>query len=288
MNHPIHPIDQIHAAHLTIIAEIQRICRLHGIRYFVESGTLLGAIRHKAAIPWDDDADTAMLRSDFEKFRRVVRRELSPQFRYVEPADLGGKAIFDFIPRVILLNSQVRKDGAEEQFYGNGIYNHVVVDIFIIDDMSDSDILHAATKALLLTVYGMGMGHRYQIDFSQFHGLTKAGVAVLSCIGKCFPARWIIRWYERISRMWEGKNTKKNRCFYPNLPIHEMTTKVFDKDWFAGDCTVTMDGQEVNAPSGWHEILVTMYGDYRKLPPEEERSLAHCCLDDVRVWESDE
>lgn len=280
-------IDLIHAAHLKIIAEIQRICRKHGIRYFVESGTLLGAIRHKAAIPWDDDADTAMLRSEFEKFRKVVRQELSSEFQYVEPADVGGNAIFDLIPRVVLLHSQVREDSPEEQFYGKGIYNHVVVDIFIIDDMSDSDIAHAITKGLLLMVYGFSMGHRYKVDTSEFHGITKAGVRVLSAIGKLFPASWIIRWYDSISRMGEGKNKKKHRCYYGNFPIYDVK-KVFDKNWFAKDCTVTMSGQKVNAPAGWHDILVTMYHNYMELPPEEERSLAHCSLEHVKVWDENE
>ena len=69
-------LDRIHKGHKIILREITRICRKHGIHYYLDSGTLIGAIRHKSAIPWDDDADIAMLRSDFEKFRRVAADEL--------------------------------------------------------------------------------------------------------------------------------------------------------------------------------------------------------------------
>lgn len=273
-------------AHLKILAEIQRICDKHGIRYFVESGTLLGAVRHKAAIPWDDDADIAMLRPDFEKFRKVVRQELSPEFVYVEPADLGNDAIFDIVPRVVLLNSQIKQDSPEEQYYGNGIYNHALVDIFVIDDMSDNDFIHAVTKALILVMYGFSMGHRYKVNFDKFTGITKIGVALLSTIGKIIPARLILKWYDSISKMSQGKNKKKHRCFYGNTLIQDVKL-VYNKEWFEKDCTLTMSGQNVNAPSGWHDILTTLYHDYMQLPPEEKRTQDHCDLEYIKVWENE-
>lgn len=61
---------------LNIFLEIDRICRKHNIRYFAYAGTLLGAVRHKGFIPWDDDMDVAMLRPDYEKFKQVVKQEI--------------------------------------------------------------------------------------------------------------------------------------------------------------------------------------------------------------------
>ena len=81
-------LDRLHRGHKIILRELTRICGKYNISYYLESGTLLGAVRHHSAIPWDDDADIAMLRSDFEVFRRVVRKELKPEFYYVEPDEL--------------------------------------------------------------------------------------------------------------------------------------------------------------------------------------------------------
>lgn len=71
-------MKRVWAAQIEILMEIDRICRKHGIRYFADSGTLLGVIRHKGFIPWDDDIDIAMKRADYMRFRAIVEDELIP------------------------------------------------------------------------------------------------------------------------------------------------------------------------------------------------------------------
>ena len=275
-------IDQIHACHRLIIHEIERICEKHKIHFFLESGTLLGAIRHKGFIPWDDDADTAMLREDFEVFQRVVREELSEDFIYVEPSDMGEEAIFDYVPRVMYVPSVIREDNAEEQFYGKGINNHVSVDIFIIDDLHDNGIIRKATQGMLYFIYGLGLGHRFELDMKKYEGFSRLVVSILSKLGKKIPAKKIIWWYDRVSQWGRNHNKKRQECFYGNFLIQDISL-VYKKAWFQETVKVTLDKEEFPAPKEWNKVLRTIYGDYMKLPPEKDRVYTHCQPEYVKI-----
>ncbi len=63
-----------------LINEFARICKKHNLRWFIFSGTLIGAVRHKGFIPWDDDVDIFMFRPDYEKFKRVAAQEVKPPY----------------------------------------------------------------------------------------------------------------------------------------------------------------------------------------------------------------
>ena len=73
-------IKQAWAAELAVLSEIDRICEKHGIRYFADWGTMLGAVRHGGFVPWDDDLDICMLREDYVKFREVADAELPEEY----------------------------------------------------------------------------------------------------------------------------------------------------------------------------------------------------------------
>ena len=71
MSSKTYDLSAVHGADLAILKEIDRICRKHKIQYLMDAGTLLGAVRHKGFIPWDDDADVAFTRENYEKFKEV-------------------------------------------------------------------------------------------------------------------------------------------------------------------------------------------------------------------------
>ena len=276
-------LAQVHKVHRVILKEIQRICEKHKIRYFIESGTLLGAVRHQAAIPWDDDADCAMLRKDYERFRKIVRQELSDQFLYVEPKDLGGQAIFDFIPRVLYKNSRIHQDSPAEQYYGGGLCNHIGVDIFIIDDVHDNRWVHYITRGMLTFVYGLSMGHRYQLSMAEYKGISRLAVTVLARVGTWIPTKVILSWYDRISRLGRGKNSKKGRCYYSNFPIQDVRL-IYQKKWFHKLTLLPLNEERFWAPADWEQVLTTIYGEYMQLPPLSERVIAHCQMEHVKIW----
>ena len=75
-------IEEVHKKMLELLIEFDRVCKQNNIRYVLDSGTLLGAIRHKGFIPWDDDIDVAMLREDYDKFCAIANQELGEKYYF--------------------------------------------------------------------------------------------------------------------------------------------------------------------------------------------------------------
>ena len=80
--------NDIQSALLAMYLDVDRACNKHGISLYLCGGSAIGAVRHKGFIPWDDDMDTAMSRSDYEKFKQIFETELSYNYYLVAP-DVG-------------------------------------------------------------------------------------------------------------------------------------------------------------------------------------------------------
>ena len=126
-------MKRVWAAQLVVLQEIDRICKRNGITYFADWGTLLGAIRHKGFIPWDDDVDIAMKRSDYQKFLYIARKELSEGYYLHEVSTHGHQQPFS---RVVNSHEISFQKEHIERFYG--CYYIVGIDIFPLDFISGS------------------------------------------------------------------------------------------------------------------------------------------------------
>ncbi len=176
-------IEQVQAANLKVIKEVDRICRKHGIHYLLDAGTLIGAIRHHGFIPWDDDVDFAFLREEYEKFIKVAGNELPSGMHLWFPADSAQfEAFYDFTPKIIYENSRKRLPDADTAHYQEEL-NHICVDIFILDEISENLLARKTQILLNKIIYGMAMGHRRKLDFSKYSFLQKLQVGLLAGIG---------------------------------------------------------------------------------------------------------
>jgi len=119
---------------IPLIQEVDRVCRKHDIRYTISCGTLLGAVRHKGYIPWDDDADITMLREDFEKFRKVAG-EMDPDIAFYQDHYNDPEYLWEY-PKVRRTGTTFVRVGQEHIKCKTG----VAIDIFPLDDVPNSVI----------------------------------------------------------------------------------------------------------------------------------------------------
>ncbi len=269
-------MKKVHEASLEILKEIDRICRKYKIKYILDSGTLLGAVRHQGFIPWDDDADVAFTRKNYEAFLKVVRRELPDHLELLMPQDFkGGQRFYDFTARIYYKNSRIHKDSPEVRFY-EGKLNHLWVDLFVIDVLPQGKIGAEITRLLHKIVYGMAMGHRYHLDFGKYSLFHKLAVGGLSLAGRLVPMKFLFVLQRRVAL--KDRKCKSNRMYYSNYQPDYLYVTV-QREWCEDVVDLEFCGASLMAPRHWHEMLIGIYGDYRKLPPKEQRVPAHSTIE---------
>ncbi|MDR7812936.1 LicD family protein [Lacrimispora sp.] len=265
-------LTEVHQANLAILKEIDRICRKYKIKYLLDAGTLLGAVRHKGFIPWDDDADVAFTRSNYDAFLKVVRRELPEEMELLEPKDLrGGTAFYDFTTRIIYKNSRTHEDSDEMRFY-EGKLNHLWVDLFTIDELPEGKAASACTRLLHTVIYGMAMGHRYRLDYKKYSLINKIVIGTLASLGKMIPMKTLSKLQHMIA-VKDHKGKSRLRYYSNYQPDYLYVT--LKKEWCEETVDLEFEDTRLMAPKGWHEVLTWIYGDYKKLPPEEQRVPSH-------------
>lgn len=276
-------LTKVHEVNLRILKEIDRICRKYKIKYLLDAGTLLGAVRHKGFIPWDDDVDVAFTRNHYEAFLKVIRRELPPEMELVMPWDLGdGKAFFDFTPRIIYKNSKMHEDSPETEFY-QGKLNHLWVDLFIIDELPRQKPAAALTLLLHKIIYGLAMGRRYQLDYRKYSLFHKLAVGSLATVGRLIPLKVLYRLQRAVAR---GRRSGRSNLRYYSNYQPDFLDVTLQREWCEETVDLEFCDTRLMAPKNWHEVLTLIYGDYMKLPPKKQRAPAHSSME-IQIYDEE-
>ncbi|MCI8578149.1 MAG: LicD family protein [Lachnospiraceae bacterium] len=274
-------LTQVHSANLKLLKEVDRICRKYKIKYMLDAGTLLGAVRHQGFIPWDDDADVAFTRPNYDAFMKVVRRELPDTMELLTPDSFrGGTGFYDFTARIIYKNSRTNRDSEEMDYY-EGKLNHLWVDLFTIDRLPAGKVASTITLLMHKVIYGMAMGHRLRLDYSKYSLFHKVAVGGLAAVGRLVPLKLLFRLQKLVAL--KDRRCRSNLCYYSNYqPDYLYVT--LQKEWCQEIVDLDFEDVRLMAPRHWDEVLTWIYGDYRKLPPEKERVPAHSDME-IQIYD---
>ena len=248
---------------LELLHELDRVCKKNDIPYVLFCGTALGAVRHKGIIPWDDDLDVSMLREDYEKFLKIAPNELDQ--KYYLQAEGSEHWVMNF--------SKLRKNNTTylEKFHPKDKKMHqgIYIDIFPCDNASDKEwIRKIQFYASRITLAKSLCLRGYETD-----SVVKK---IIMSICKFVPAKPFLK----LAMLKSQPNTEKLQTFLSCTSKYHKG--IYRREWFTE--TIEMDFEDMKAPVSAHydELLTTMYGDYMKLPSEEERKIKeHAVLIDT-------
>ena len=248
---------------LGILLDVQTVCDELGLRFFLAEGTLLGAVRHQGFIPWDDDIDLFMPRHDYERFLRQAPRLLGDRYRLQH-----SSTVPDYWSPVI----KVRLVEGEQRFRQTSIAhltrdNGPLLDIFPLDYVAhDHGILLRAQSAYIRLLRGLLV---QKLRTRPADSLLRRAMRMAANVVPGSVLHGQLAWAHEL----QGS---RPRPYLASLATyHPVARQVYPADAFAESARATFEGRTFPIPAGYDEILATTYGDYRRLPPPEQRNHRH-------------
>ena len=239
-----------------ILERVNKICEKHGIEYYLSDGTLLGAIRHKGFIPWDDDLDISMTRENYKKFEKIAQQELGSDF-FMQTVKTEKAYSINGCPMKIRYNHSLLVEFNDlKAKYNQGIF----IDIFPMDKLPNNKIIIKLQKIIGIRLIG-------STDMrGEINGIKKLYKLCFRLIG-FKNLQKIIRFSIWINnRSTSGKYTYGvDTSFYNDFIYEEKNLFPLQK--------IKFEGGKFLAPHNPDAILTEVYGDYMQIPAIEDRQM---------------
>ena len=250
-------LTEIKQTELEILDYIDRVCKENDIEYFLFAGTLLGAVRHKGFIPWDDDIDLMMTRENYDKFIWATKCNSSRyQTKALETDDNYCMPFIKVIDNKTLAIDTINKNTCEL-----GVW----VDIFPLDEYKNSKLANAKRMWQL---------YKYAVCIGQGYNASKGGKGrnfvkkIMHFFFKgCSPRKCAFKIQKNVKK-YNGKKLSRRYC---GVDIQRGNKNVFENEWIEKSVLLDFEGKKYPAPIEYDKALTRKFGDYMTPPPEDKR-----------------
>ena len=257
-------LKKLHEVQVEILKDIDKFCQEHNITYFLIAGTLLGAVRHKGFIPWDDDIDIGMLRSDYEKFIKSYPSDKNNKY-FVQTLETDSNYWHSY--------AKIRKKNTfmnEAKIASLNLNKEIFVDLFPFDNVKDGGYDKIKYRANIIKVIRESIYVKRKIIT-----LRDCRIKFLSAIFLIFPVKTLYKFQKKLMMKYDKIETINVACY---IGEYQTRNEYLKKDVFLPVKKQEFEGEMFNAINKPEVYLEQIYGDYMKLPPKEKR-VAHGVLE---------
>lgn len=252
-------IHECHHYLLKIAASFDEICQRHHIPYYMLGGTMLGAIRHKGFIPWDDDMDFGIPRPFFQRFIDIAQQELPESLVVVSHKNSRA------MPKRFI-KIQLRESLLLESVFGEqeaDFFNGIAIDIFPLDGANTNTLSGKLNIKIAFALQRLHEARYCSLEIRD--GLKKAFAVIL----KKLPINneQIAAFVDRIIQKVDYESSSNVANFYG----HWREKEIIDKKIFGTPTTYSFEGLMLSGVQDYDCYLKSLYGNYMKLPPKEQQ-----------------
>lgn len=254
----INTLKKLRKVQLEILSEIDRICKKNKIEYFLVYGTLLGAVRHKGFIPWDDDLDIGMTRENYDKFMRICFNDLDDKY-YLHCLETDKNYYLPF--------AKVRKNNTtfdEENISNFKTHKGIYVDIFPFDKIKKNTIFTRLQVITIRTIVETVFLKKkiYEKSSQCRHPLYSKILSIFSC-------KFLFKFQNNLIKLLSDETGEYYASFLGSYAFHK---EYFLKEKLFPLTYLEFEGRKYPTFKNYDEYLTTVYGDYMTLPPKEKRA----------------
>lgn len=252
-------IENLQQEEFKILCQFRDYCEKHNLKYYLEGGTLIGAIRHKGFIPWDDDIDTIMPRQDYERLIELTKTEPIGENLIIVTRDSGYPFRYPYLKICNCKTILYEGDQLEE----TGIF----IDVFPIDGANNSpkkiSVQYKFMDAIKVLENYAWMSEE---TLSKLPLRKRFRAKICQWLGKDFWRKWLDKIFMRYEF---GKTEYVSQIAWSDILVYNKTEE------YLKQIQLEFEGEYFTGPSCYDERLTMMYGDYMTLPPEDKRQAKH-------------